>query len=94
MCRVSVRTLDLLRSILSSLSASTFHVVSWSGALAWGKAFVRLLARHTGLPALLVAAVLVIIGYRLLKRTARFAIEVAAVMLVLVVASELGWIRW
>jgi hypothetical protein len=58
------------------------------------KVALRWLSAHTGLPALLLAAVLVCVGYRLLKRTTRFALEVAAVALVLAFASELGWIRW
>ena len=77
---------DLVRSLLAAWS--------WSSALAGGKSVIRYLAVHTGVPALLVAAVLVCVGYRLLKRSARFAVEVAAVALALVAASELGWIRW
>lgn len=72
--------------------------VRWSGALSALlfelRALVRYLAVHTGIPALFVAAVLVVVGYRLLKRTARFAIEVCAIALVLAAASELGWLRW
>ena len=63
-------------------------------ALAGCKAAVRWLSVHTGVPALVVAAVLIALGYRVLKRTARFAVEVAAVTLALVAASELGWLRW
>ncbi|MBX3221016.1 MAG: hypothetical protein KF795_10900 [Labilithrix sp.] len=67
---------------------------SWPGALAAGEAGVRWLAAHTGVPALLVAAVLLCVGYRVLKRSARFAVEVAAVAVALAAASEMGWIRW
>jgi hypothetical protein len=78
--------MDLVRSLLATWS--------WSGAQAGARTVVRYLSQHTGLPALLIAAVLVAVGYRLLKKSARFAVEVAAVALVLVAASELGWIRW
>lgn len=62
---------------------------------AWGPArLVRYVAEHTGLPALLVAAVLLVVGYRVLKRTARFALEVALVAAALVLAAQLGWIRF
>jgi hypothetical protein len=62
--------------------------------LASVKALVRFLAAHTGLPALLVAAVLVTIGYRVLRRSARFLVEVALVALMLLVGTELGFLRW
>jgi hypothetical protein len=86
---VSVRALDSCKPLLSVLSS-----VSWPGAVAGARALVRYVSHHTGLPALVVAALLIAIGYRILKRTARFAVEVAAVALALVAASELGWIRW
>ena len=55
---------------------------------------MRFVAHHTGLPALLVAAVLIVVGYKLLKKTARFAVEVAVIGALLVAATELGWLRW
>ncbi len=86
---------DPLGSILAFVSTLPLPKGwSWQGALAGSKAVVRWLSLHTGVPALLVAAILVAVGYRVLKRTARFAVEVAAVALALVAASELGWLRW
>ncbi len=63
---------------------------------AWetAKLAVRFLSQHTGVPALLVAALLVVLSYRVLRRTARFFVEVAAIAATLLLASELGWIRW
>lgn len=58
------------------------------------RAVVRYLAEHTGVPALVVAAVLVVVGYRILKRSARFAVEVAVVAVLLACATRFGWIRW
>lgn len=55
---------------------------------------IRWLATHTGVPAIIVAAVLVAIGYRVVKRTVRFAIEAAVVVALFVVASRLGWLVW
>lgn len=55
---------------------------------------VRFVAQHSGLPALLVAAVLLVVGWRLLRKTLRFAVEVAVVTAALVAATQLGWIRW
>jgi len=69
-------------------------------ASAWGHAgltlrfMVRYLSHHTGVPALLVAAMMVVLGWRILKRTMRFAVEVALVAVALFAATELGWIRW
>lgn len=51
-------------------------------------------ATHTGVPALVVAAAAVVVGYRVLKRTARFAVEVAVVVAVLAGASYAGWLRF
>ena len=81
---------DVVRSILAFVS----KIPALSVGLAGCKLAVRWLSVHTGVPALLVAAVLIAVGYRLLKRTARFALEVVAVTLALAVASELGWLRW
>ncbi|HQY65038.1 MAG: hypothetical protein IPQ09_04550 [Myxococcales bacterium] len=56
-------------------------------ALAWAE-------EHTGVPAIVVAAALLVAGYKLLKRTARFALEVALVVGLLGLASALGWVRF
>ena len=55
---------------------------------------VRGLSLHTGVPALVVGAVLVVVGYRILKKSARFAVEVALVTALLVAATGAGWIQW
>lgn len=62
--------------------------------LVGAKAAVRWVSQHTGVPALIVAATLVVGGYRVLRRSMRFAIEVAVVAAALLAASHLGWIRW
>ena len=61
------------------------------GGIRWAVGWLSL---HTGLPALLVAAILVVVGYRILKKSARFAVEVALVAALLVAATHAGWIRW
>jgi hypothetical protein len=95
---VRVGSWDLVRSVLAflaSLLAGWRPAGSaWSSATSGAKELVGYLSVHTGVPALVVAAVLLCVGYRVLKRTARFAVEVAAVALALAAASELGWIRW
>ncbi len=66
----------------------------WSTLSTYGRFAVRWLSLHTGLPALVVAAVLVVVGYRILKKSARFAVEVALVAVLLVAATSAGWIHW
>ena len=66
----------------------------WSTISLFGRHAVRWLSLHTGLPALVVAAVLVVVGYRILKKSARFAVEVALVAALLVAATSAGWIHW
>jgi hypothetical protein len=66
----------------------------WSTVTALARVAVRWVSLHTGLPALVVAAVLVVVGYRILKKSARFAVEVALVAALLVAATSAGWIRW
>ena len=55
---------------------------------------MRLLSQHSGVPALVVAALLVVVGWRVLKKSARFVAEVALVTAALFAATQLGWIRW
>lgn len=88
---------ELVRSLLalaSAASSSLATAVRWTEVLASGKSVVRYLSMHSGVPALLVASLLVCVGYRVLKRTMKFVIEVAAVALALVVALEVGWLSW
>ena len=68
--------------------------IPWKALEAAGRFALRWLSLHTGLPALVVAAVLVVVGYRILKKSARFAVEVALVAALLLAATNAGWIRW
>ena len=56
-------------------------------ALRWG-------AAHSGLPVVIVAALTVVVSWRLAKRSARLAVEVAVVTAMLLAATRLGWISW
>jgi hypothetical protein len=76
------------------LDAARLHLPGAAVAGAWARHAVRYLSQHTGVPALLVAAVLVAVGYRLLKRSFRFLMEVTLVAAALVAMTELGWIQW
>jgi hypothetical protein len=56
-------------------------------AVRWG-------ASHTGLPAVLVAAMAIVVGYHLFRRSLRFAVEVVVTVALLLVATQCGWITW
>jgi hypothetical protein len=58
------------------------------------RALLRLVSHHTGLPVVLVAAVVVVASLRVIRRGVRFAFEVALALALLVAATHLGWIRW
>lgn len=62
--------------------------------LALARHAVRFLALHTGLPVLVITAILLVVGYRVLKKSARIVAQIVAISLILLAASELGWIRW
>jgi hypothetical protein len=56
-------------------------------ALRWG-------SEHTGLPAILVAAIALVVSFRVMKRTLRFVIEVVLCVALLVVATKIGLLQW
>ncbi len=90
---VTIGWSDVVRSFLTLLSRLS-GLPGLSAALTGGQAAVRWLSVHTGVPVIVVAGILIAVGYRVLKRTSRFAVEVVAVTLALAVASELGWLHW
>jgi hypothetical protein len=55
---------------------------------------VRWVSHHTGLPVILVAAVALVLSWRIFKQTLRLALEVLLAVAVLLVATHLGWITW
>ena len=76
------------------LPSALLRLWKWGSDPATWKLLVRFLSQHSGLPALLVAAVLLVVGWRLLKKSARFFAELAVVSFALFAATQLGWIRW
>jgi hypothetical protein len=70
-----------LGSTLAAAARGGVRVVAWS-------------AHHSGLPAVLVAALAVVLSWRLIKRGARLALEVVIAAALLVVATRLGWLSW
>lgn len=52
------------------------------------------IAGHTGIPIVIVAAAVVVISWRVLKKTTRLFVEVAVLAALLAIATKLGWISW
>ena len=63
-------------------------------ALLWGRHALHWAAAHTGLPVIVVAAIALIVAWRVARRTWHIAFELALALAVLLVATHLGWIRW
>lgn len=71
-----------------------FPAIHWKaveGAARWA---VGWLSVHTGIPALIVAAIVVVVGVRLLKKFGRVMVEIALVAAVLCAATRFGWLHW
>ena len=52
------------------------------------------ISRHTGIPAVFVAALLIVISWRMAKRMAHVAVEVAVVTILLLALTKLGVVSW
>lgn len=53
-----------------------------------------LIARHTGVPAIVVAALALVLSFRLARRMVRLLVEVGLALAVLLALTSAGWIRW
>jgi hypothetical protein len=58
------------------------------------RTIVGAIAAHTGVPAVLVATLLLYGGYRAFRRSVRFLVQVALVAAALSLAAKFGWLRW
>ena len=75
------------------------HLSSWiaSAAGAAGGTVrhgLRLASRHSGIPVVILAAVGIVISYRIVRKLARLVFEITVAAAVLLVVSKLGWITW
>lgn len=68
--------------------------VSGTWAWLWAKRGLEWASAHTGVPAIVVAAILVVVLYRLAKRSLRFVAEVSLVLAVLLVLARMGFLRF
>ena len=71
------------------------RLVVWGAALEReAQGLVRWGVKHTGLPAVVLAAVLLVASFRIVRHAARFAMQVAFVAALLAAATQAGWLRW
>jgi hypothetical protein len=71
------------------------RMLPWASVAGGGlRAALRWASQHTGLPVILVAAIALVASWRVLKRTMHFGVEVALALVLLLVATRLGWLRW
>jgi hypothetical protein len=69
--------------------------IGWVPSLTGGvRSALREVAHHTGLPIVLVAAVALVLSWRMLRRTLPMLIEVAFAVALLLVATRFGWLNW
>ncbi len=61
--------------------ASVRHALHWA-------------AGRTGLPVVVIAALAIVVAWRVARRTWHIAFELAVAVAVLLVAVRFGWIRW
>jgi hypothetical protein len=73
----------------------THRLVAWVSPLGQSvRHFLALGAKHTGLPVVVLAAILLVASFRIARFAARFAFQVALVAAFLVLATRFGWLRW
>jgi heme A synthase len=79
-------------SLLAQIGPSAGHAAR--AMLVHFRESARFISRHTGIPAIFVAALLIVISWRMAKRMAHVAVEVAVVTLLLVALTKLGVVSW
>jgi hypothetical protein len=67
---------------------------SVASVLTVGKHALTWAAGRTGLPVVVIAALALVVGWRVARRTWHIAFELALALAVLLVATRLGWIHW
>ena len=72
---------DIVRSYVHGAESSVHHVLQWASS-------------RTGLPIVVVAALGVVLAWRVARRTWHVIFELTLAFALLFVATRLGWIRW
>jgi len=58
------------------------------------KHFLMWVSRHTGVPVVVLAAIAIVLGWRLWRRSARFVVEVGVVLALLLFLSKIGLLKF
>ncbi len=66
----------------------------YHGGVAGMTAGLHAVARHTGIPVVIVAAIALVLSYRLARRGGRLALELALALGLVLSATRLGWVHW
>jgi hypothetical protein len=66
----------------------------WDAYGAWVRQGLSWLSRHTGIPAIVIAAILVVVAYRVAKRSLKFVLQVSVVLIALATLAHLGLLRF
>jgi hypothetical protein len=75
------------------------HAPAWASAWAQRGALavehgVQSIARHSGVPAVLVAAVGLVVAMRVARRAVHLALEIALALALVLAATRAGWLRF
>jgi len=82
------------RAHWSRVTAPPHHPAFWPAWAETARHGLHVLSRHTGVPIALLAAVALVLSYRLVRRTWRLALEVCLCATVLAMLTEWRWIAW
>jgi hypothetical protein len=74
--------------------SATWLLHLYHGGLAGVTAGLHAVARHTGIPVVLVAAMALVISWRLARRGGRLALELGLALVVVLAATRFGWVHW
>ena len=55
---------------------------------------IATLARHSGVPAVVVAAITLVLSFRLARRAAHLTLEIALALALVLAATRAGWLRF
>jgi hypothetical protein len=56
--------------------------------------WIQVAARHSGIPAVLVAALALVLAFRLARRALHLVVEVGLALALVLAATKAGWIRF
>jgi hypothetical protein len=77
------------------LAQDVRHLLDLGSSLAGsGREALRWAANRSGVPSVVIAAVMLVAWWHLFRRSVRWTVEVAFALALLLAATRLGWISW